>query len=394
MELFGVEIRIVFRILLFSFLVQVSVSSNVGKTNPYRRFKRNANCDAKFHHISSHTACISASGSATSTGVSASDQTSILNSHNTFRSNVSPTATNMRTMSWDVEVAMIAQKWAESCQLSHDDGYSRYIPGRFSVGQNLAMGHASWTVAITAWHDEVSAFTLGGTNVFSDVGHYTQMVWAETSKLGCGFAVCSGTNFYVCNYSPTGNLDYNNPYISGSSCSACPSSCSNNQCDCSGKVCLNGASMDIDTCQCTCNKAYLVGSECALNCTGLTSDPFGCGSGAFIASNCPVYSNLPTDCPLMCQTCPHGDGTGGSGTQTSTSSTSTQPISTSSTSTQPTSTSSTNNQPISTSSTATTQSSSGTSQSNGDSTTDSNTASRSLCDVVVWLGACMLYFLV
>ncbi|XP_060063996.1 cysteine-rich venom protein-like isoform X2 [Ylistrum balloti] len=337
MELFGVEVHdgMMLRVLLLSFLVQVSLSSSADKTDSFRRFKRSTNCDAKFYHIPSHTACLSASNTATSAGVSASDQTLIVNTHNTFRSSVSPTATNMRQMSWDDEVAMIAQKWAEYCQYGHDDGYSRYIPGRFSVGQNIASGHASWTAAMNAWHSEVSDFTLGGSNVFSDVGHYTQIVWAETSKIGCGFAVCSGSNYYVCNYSPAGNFDYNNPYRSGNSCADCPTSCNNKLCDCGGKVCLNRAPMDINTCGCTCNKPYLVGNNCALNCTGLASDPSGCGTPPnFVASRCPDFANLPTDCPLMCQTCPHGD-----------------------------------------------------------STTDGNAASRSLCNVIVMVGMCILFFL-
>ncbi|KAF6026089.1 CRISP3 [Bugula neritina] len=38
------------------------------------------------------------------------------------------------------------------------------------------------------------------------VGHYTQMVWAETTRIGCGVQTCNGsTPFYVCNYGPSGN---------------------------------------------------------------------------------------------------------------------------------------------------------------------------------------------
>lgn len=377
----------VLRVVLLLVSVQVALSSSANLSNPYRRYRRSTNCDAKFHHISGHTACLSASSQATSTGVSASDQTLIVDSHNAYRRDVSPTATNMRTMSWDDEVAMIAQKWTENCQFAHDDGYSRYIPGRFSVGQNLAFGHASWTAAITAWHDEVSDFTLGGSNTFSAVGHYTQMVWAETSKIGCGFAICSGTRFYACNYSPAGNFDYNNPYISGASCAACPNTCNANQCDCAGKICLNRAPMDVDTCGCTCNKPYLVGTNCALNCTGLSSDPAGCNSGSFITSNCPVYANLPTDCPLMCQTCPNGDSTGGSQTTTSSSTTTTTTLTTTTTTTTTqTTTTSTTTSPTTTSSS---NSQSASTVQNGDSTTTS-AASQIIYDVTLILGASLL----
>jgi len=41
------------------------------------------------------------------------------------------------------------------------------------------------------------------------VGHYTQLVWGSTTKLGCGAAKYKQGEFYllhlVCNYGPSGN---------------------------------------------------------------------------------------------------------------------------------------------------------------------------------------------
>jgi hypothetical protein len=46
------------------------------------------------------------------------------------------------------------------------------------------------------------------------ISHYTQLVWAETNRVGCGWARCDyvsllglGGEFLVCKYSPGGNLD-------------------------------------------------------------------------------------------------------------------------------------------------------------------------------------------
>lgn len=44
----------------------------------------------------------------------------ILDMHNTARSEVRPSATNMRALSWDTSLARLAQRWAENCVLAHD----------------------------------------------------------------------------------------------------------------------------------------------------------------------------------------------------------------------------------------------------------------------------------
>ena len=43
-------------------------------------------------------------------------------------------------------------------------------------------------------------------------GHYTQVVWAATTKLGCGMATCGDTQVWVCNYDPQGNYTGQAPY--------------------------------------------------------------------------------------------------------------------------------------------------------------------------------------
>lgn len=45
-------------------------------------------------------------------------------------------------------------------------------------------------------------------------GHYIQLVWAETTEVGCGYAVCSGNSdqVWVCNYRPAGIMTGQRPY--------------------------------------------------------------------------------------------------------------------------------------------------------------------------------------
>lgn len=76
---------------------------------------------------------------------------------------------------WDDEIAAIAEKWADNCDYKHDSGL-RSIPGRFSVGQNLALGYRKWEDVIAGWYNEVDDFTYNSsTNNFRAVGHFTQV---------------------------------------------------------------------------------------------------------------------------------------------------------------------------------------------------------------------------
>ena len=58
---------------------------------------------------------------------------------------------------------------------------------RFSVGQNLAIGYGEWLHVVQAWFDEQANFTYGNkaSNVFEDVGHYTQVCVRGAGQLGC-----------------------------------------------------------------------------------------------------------------------------------------------------------------------------------------------------------------
>ena len=306
---------VLFRQLVVVYLVLIPVVSVKGETlngkddDRLHRSKRSVypcastNALKKYQYVSGHTACISASASAdlAKSGVTASEQTEIVNQHNTYRG--STAATDMNMMSWDNEVAYIAQKWAENCQTNHDAGYKRRIPGRFALGQNLAWSgnKMTWTAAIKLWHDEITQFTYNGdSNVFSQVGHYTQVVWAKSIKIGCGYAKCGSTHLYVCNYGPPGNVNVKTPYTQGTKCSSCSGNCLNDLCNCD-LVCLNGGTLNLAACTCSCISGY-TGTDCALDCATKT-DPSQC-LASYTATRCPV-SNVPDECPNMCSFCPN-----------------------------------------------------------------------------------------
>uniref|UniRef100_A0A4Q8K315 U102-Liphistoxin-Lth1a_1 n=1 Tax=Liphistius thaleban TaxID=1905330 RepID=A0A4Q8K315_9ARAC len=175
-----------------------------------------------------------------------STQKKIVLMHNFFRSRVDPPASDMLEMSWHDGAADDAQRWAESCQLLlHDNTTGRWVEDFGSCGQNIFVANVQvpWFFAVKVWFLEHLNFTYGeDANDPDVVGHYTQMVWFSTHRLGCGFHYCGPDvakrpyYSYVCNYCPIGNHPdrFDRPYTKGEPCSACPGHCKYN------KLCTNG----------------------------------------------------------------------------------------------------------------------------------------------------------
>ena len=142
----------------------------------------------------------------------------------------------MMELVWDEELATVAQRLADQCVFSHDCSDCRQVE-RFRVGQNLYQSFNTrpgdlgqeWTNAVDSWYREISVYP-GPVESFTfsqDTGHYTQMMWATTTRLGCGMSEFSRGRFIarllVCNYGEAGNIISAPLYSVGPACSACPS---------------------------------------------------------------------------------------------------------------------------------------------------------------------------
>ncbi|CCO28625.1 Fruiting body protein SC7 [Rhizoctonia solani AG-1 IB] len=103
---------------------------------------------------------------------------------------------------WDSGLASTAQTWANKCNFSHNQ-----------AGQNLyaGTGNPGVAAAVGAWNAESKDYNPSN----PQPSHWTQVVWKSTTKVGCALATCApGTifpanynaNYYVCNYSPYGNV--------------------------------------------------------------------------------------------------------------------------------------------------------------------------------------------
>ncbi|OQV13655.1 putative Cysteine-rich venom protein kaouthin-1 [Hypsibius exemplaris] len=170
----------------------------------------------------------------------------IARKHNCLRSLVAPLATNMLKISWNTAARDRAQAWANDCNFSHNDAT---IPGWDYCGQNIAAGTGklTWNAVNDMWYDEGKDYVYGGTSSGA-TGHYTQVVWAKTDQVGCGWKSCPAAgspfgrawNFYVCNYCTGGNFNNELPYRTGAaSCSACPPGTA---CE-GGKLCSPGGNI-------------------------------------------------------------------------------------------------------------------------------------------------------
>jgi hypothetical protein len=118
---------------------------------------------------------------------------------------------------WDDTVAATAQTWASAsaCSPGHD-------PNNNTYGENIEWGTSGFISgpgAAVDWADEVRnpGFDYAanqcptGSPSFPGCGHYTQVAWSTTTKVGCGIASCnsSGDDFIVCRYDPPGNINVN-----------------------------------------------------------------------------------------------------------------------------------------------------------------------------------------
>ncbi|KAK4451083.1 CAP domain-containing protein [Podospora aff. communis PSN243] len=103
---------------------------------------------------------------------------------------------------------------------AHNDARARAPGGahgackdRNGQGENLyaSTGNPSLADAAKAWIDEGPLYKgekIGQIANFGAVGHYTQVVWPETTKLGMGMAKGSnGWTYVVGRYTPAGNMN-------------------------------------------------------------------------------------------------------------------------------------------------------------------------------------------
>ncbi|HEY7810680.1 MAG TPA: CAP domain-containing protein [Allosphingosinicella sp.] len=147
-----------------------------------------------------------------STGRLTSLDERLLAAHNRER-----TGAGLPAMRWDASLAADAAEWGEELAAVDDIEHSPDDPeDPEPQGENLWLGTSGYFTPeqmVGMWAEEKRHFVprpipySSRTGNFDDVGHYTQLMWRETGKVGCALAKGQENEILVCRYSAAGNVE-------------------------------------------------------------------------------------------------------------------------------------------------------------------------------------------
>jgi len=151
------------------------------------------------------------------------DSTAVVAAHNRWRAEA-----GVQALSYSPKLAKSAQAWAnhlkqsQYCAMQHSDPKGSYGENLYWTSPLMwpdgrkALRKVSPAEVIDSWGNEKDDYNLARNECKSGAicGHYTQIVWRDTSKVGCGMATCSDSHeqVWVCHYSPAGNIVGETPY--------------------------------------------------------------------------------------------------------------------------------------------------------------------------------------
>ena len=133
----------------------------------------------------------------------------------------------LKPLTWSTKLAKYSQEWADNlcgtgqCTMVHRPGTPPYgenlywaSPVTWSTGESAVQGTTIKDV-VKVWADEEDWYNYGSNSCESgkQCGHYTQMVWKSTTKVGCAVKVGKDkSQSWVCSYDPPGNFTGQRPY--------------------------------------------------------------------------------------------------------------------------------------------------------------------------------------
>ncbi|HEU4957519.1 MAG TPA: CAP domain-containing protein [Sphingomicrobium sp.] len=136
---------------------------------------------------------------------------SVLSAHNQARRQF-----GVAPLAWSEPLATEALRHAQYMASTGFYGHDRTPGRRKRMGENIWRGQRglfSYDVMVGAMLGEQRNFRPGPypnnsrTGNWSDVSHFTQIVWPTTTEIGCALASSGSTDYFVCRYAPAGNKD-------------------------------------------------------------------------------------------------------------------------------------------------------------------------------------------
>tara|TARA_R110002124_G_C8974716_1_gene515859 strand:- start:59 stop:964 length:906 start_codon:yes stop_codon:yes gene_type:complete len=129
-----------------------------------------------------------------------------LDAHNQLRAEV-----GVPPLQWSIDLAFQAQLWADKLIKKNDGDFVLLHSGY--PGENIVGG---WVEGVPPGQGIINAWGTNEKPNFNPAtrkcyegkicGHYTQVVWRATTKVGCGIGInANGKYVLVCNYDPPGN---------------------------------------------------------------------------------------------------------------------------------------------------------------------------------------------
>ncbi len=136
--------------------------------------------------------------------------TKILKVHNRYRASV-----GARPLQWSPQLAVAAGSYGPALAAIGKLVHSAR-DGRRGQSENLWMGSSGKypvEAMVEYWADERRMMRAGvfpdvsTTRDWLDVSHYTQMIWPDTTHVGCHLQRARIYDILICRYSPKGNQD-------------------------------------------------------------------------------------------------------------------------------------------------------------------------------------------
>ena len=167
--------------------------------------------------------CIEPSAATPSSHRSHDDQMAeaMVAAHNTARRREA-----VPNLTWSPQAASFAAEWAARLAASHCQMQHRPKPTPY--GENIFWQSARvWSngrreqvpirpaQVVSAWVEEKADYDYRSNRCTPGkmCGHYTQVVWRNTTRVGCGMSVCNDlSQIWVCNYDPPGNFIGKKPF--------------------------------------------------------------------------------------------------------------------------------------------------------------------------------------